>query len=120
MLDIHEVLFGPTEAPPSDDANAVLEYRQKLVARRTREARSKEVALKGKGDDDDDDNSTSYRVECNQASMRRLYQECRTLPIVPLEEDASRRSPVLGQPGRFVASFITTSSNFIITFPSRM
>ena len=31
-LDIHEVLFGPIDAPPSDDADAVLAYRRKLVA----------------------------------------------------------------------------------------
>ena len=28
VLDIHEVLFGPIDAPPSNDADAVLAYRQ--------------------------------------------------------------------------------------------
>lgn len=32
VLDIYQVLFGPIDAPPSDDAEAVLQYRKKLVA----------------------------------------------------------------------------------------
>ena len=31
VLDIHEVLFGPIDVPSSDDADAVLAYRRKLV-----------------------------------------------------------------------------------------
>ncbi|KAF8130233.1 hypothetical protein EV363DRAFT_1335526 [Boletus edulis] len=32
VLDIHETLFGRINPPPSDDADAVLAYRRKLVA----------------------------------------------------------------------------------------
>lgn len=31
VLDVHEVLFGPIEMPPSDNAEAVLAHRRKLV-----------------------------------------------------------------------------------------
>ena len=32
VLDVHEALFGPINTPPSDNADAVLEYRRKLIA----------------------------------------------------------------------------------------
>ncbi|KAF8438497.1 hypothetical protein L210DRAFT_2268271 [Boletus edulis BED1] len=32
VIDVHEALFGPSEKPPSGDADALLAYRRKLVA----------------------------------------------------------------------------------------
>ncbi|KAH0833948.1 hypothetical protein J3R83DRAFT_11144 [Lanmaoa asiatica] len=32
VLDVYEALFGPIDTPPNDNADALLEYRRKLVA----------------------------------------------------------------------------------------
>ncbi|KAN0080105.1 hypothetical protein V8E55_009671 [Tylopilus felleus] len=86
VLDIHEVLFGPIDAPPSNDADAVLAYRQEArcdcssdrwvargiraacafqlsgdpeAAKRGEEERLKEATRKV-DDDDDDDSEDEY------------------------------------------------------------
>ncbi|KAH0833946.1 hypothetical protein J3R83DRAFT_11142 [Lanmaoa asiatica] len=64
VLDIHEALFGPIDTPPNDNADALLEYRRKLVT--TVRLLFAAVGLRYKvacTDGERDENSRKYMLE---------------------------------------------------------